>query len=203
MIKKISKSEMCSLLGIPNLEFSNFDLHWTDYQDTSLIVNLCFNKFKILEIGTHLGYTTENIAKNNPNAKIKTIDICKDYNFDTKYQNSEILDRNQSGIKIKSKNVIHELVDSDLFFEKCSETFDLILIDGDHSYEQVKKDTENALKVIEKNGIIIWHDVYNKDNSCYKCSCEPESDDVRKFLLDSSFECLKIENSWIAIYINV
>jgi hypothetical protein len=159
MIKKISKSEMCSLLGIPNLEFSNFYLHWTDYQDTSLIVNLCFNKFKILEIGTHLGYTTENIAKNNPNAKIKTIDICKDYNFDTKYQNSEILDRDQSGIKIKSKNVIHELVDSDLFFEKCSETFDLILIDGPNG--EYRSLWFNIIKKHVKEGTIILVDDFN------------------------------------------
>lgn len=203
MLQKISKSELYFLLGRPYLAFNNFNLHWTDEEDTDLIVNLCFNKFKILEIGTHLGYTTENIAKNNPNAKIKTIDICKDFNHDTKYQNSEILDRSRSGMQIKSKNVSHELIDSDLFFEKCAETFDVILIDGDHSYDQVRKDTENAFKFIEKNGIIIWHDVYNKDNSCSKCNAEPESDDVRKFLLNSNFKCLKIENSWVAIYINV
>jgi len=203
MIKKISKSQMCDLLKIPNLEFNNLDLHWTDYQDTSLIVNLCFGKSKILEIGTHLGYTTENIAKNNLNANIKTIDICKDYNFDIKYQNSEILDRSESGKKITSKNVNHELIDSDSFFEDCIEKFDIILIDGDHSYEQVKKDTENAFRFLEKNGIIIWHDVYNKDNSCNKCNCEPDADDVRQYLLNTEFECFKIENSWIAIYINV
>lgn len=36
--------------------------------------------------------------------------------------------------------------------------FDFIFIDGDHSYNGVKKDFENALKVIKPDGIIAFHD---------------------------------------------
>jgi predicted O-methyltransferase YrrM len=37
--------------------------------------------------------------------------------------------------------------------------FDAVLIDGNHSYEFVKKDYENYSKLIKKNGIIAFHDV--------------------------------------------
>lgn len=37
--------------------------------------------------------------------------------------------------------------------------FDLIFIDGLHTAEQVKKDFENALKVLSPNGFIVLHDL--------------------------------------------
>ncbi|MBL8012699.1 MAG: class I SAM-dependent methyltransferase, partial [Candidatus Omnitrophica bacterium] len=35
---------------------------------------------------------------------------------------------------------------------------DLVFIDGNHSYEFVKSDTENALEMLSEKGVIIWHD---------------------------------------------
>lgn len=51
------------------------------------------------------------------------------------------------------------LVTSDRFFENpYGQPFDLIFIDGLHTAEQVKKDFENALKVLSPNGFIVLHD---------------------------------------------
>ena len=49
---------------------------------------------------------------------------------------------------------------SDQFFKTWiyDETFDLIFIDGLHTAEQVKKDFENALKILSPNGFIVLHD---------------------------------------------
>jgi len=56
---------------------------------------------------------------------------------------------------------------SDLFFNKLDlfdekvdgvTEWDLIFIDGLHTAEQVKKDFENALKVLSPNGFIVLHD---------------------------------------------
>jgi SAM-dependent methyltransferase len=54
---------------------------------------------------------------------------------------------------------------SDFFFAEISEDlgfrdkkFDLIFIDGLHIAEQVKKDFENALKILSPNGFIVLHD---------------------------------------------
>lgn len=55
--------------------------------------------------------------------------------------------------------------DSDTFFHNFGndytdwpDDFDLIFIDGLHTAEQVKKDFENALKILSPNGFIILHD---------------------------------------------
>jgi hypothetical protein len=47
---------------------------------------------------------------------------------------------------------------SDEFFAQNKEKFDLIFIDGLHTYEQVYKDIINSLNVLNPNGYIICHD---------------------------------------------
>ena len=47
---------------------------------------------------------------------------------------------------------------SDDFFKQNTEKFDVIFIDGLHQYDQVKKDINNSLKVLNKNGVILLHD---------------------------------------------
>ena len=49
--------------------------------------------------------------------------------------------------------------DSVEFLKKCEDKFDAIFIDGDHSYEGVKRDYEHALPLLEEGGIIIFHDI--------------------------------------------
>ena len=48
---------------------------------------------------------------------------------------------------------------SDDFFATNKSCFDVIFIDGLHTYEQVKKDIENSLKILNKNGFIFIHDL--------------------------------------------
>ena len=43
-------------------------------------------------------------------------------------------------------------------FLRSDQRFDLIFIDGLHTAEQVKKDFENALKILSPNGFIVLHD---------------------------------------------
>lgn len=39
-------------------------------------------------------------------------------------------------------------------------TYDLILIDGDHSYEASKKDLESSLKILNEGGVVVMHDAF-------------------------------------------
>lgn len=48
---------------------------------------------------------------------------------------------------------------SDDFFKSQNKKFDLIFIDGLHTYEQVKKDFINSIKVINDGGVIILDDM--------------------------------------------
>lgn len=49
--------------------------------------------------------------------------------------------------------------ESDCFFDKNIMTWDIILIDGSHLCEQVRRDLINSSKQLSKNGCIIMHDV--------------------------------------------
>jgi SAM-dependent methyltransferase len=48
---------------------------------------------------------------------------------------------------------------SDEFFASNTKDFDVIFIDGLHTYEQVHLDIQNALKCLRKSGYLVLHDV--------------------------------------------
>lgn len=50
------------------------------------------------------------------------------------------------------------IADSDAFFLNNTDKFDVIFIDGLHTYEQVKKDFENSIKALNEGGAICFHD---------------------------------------------
>jgi len=202
MLIKKTYDEICNMFKLDRLFLpqNKMILKFTDQEDTSIICSLCKGHKKILEIGTQWGHTTQNIATFNPEADITTVDITSDMGLDLKFQNHEILSEEESGIMITAKNVTQLKMTSDDFFRQNKECFDAIFIDGDHSYEQVKKDTTNAITCLNPEGIIIWHDVYNKDNSCSKCRCEPEFNDVRELLEKVEFKTYKVGMSWVAVY---
>ena len=47
---------------------------------------------------------------------------------------------------------------SDIFFKNNKKKFDVIFIDGLHTYKQCQKDCLNSLKFLNKNGFIFFHD---------------------------------------------
>jgi len=61
--------------------------------------------------------------------------------------------------KTNTKTIKTYTCGSNEFFKNNKEKFDIILIDGDHCYEQSKKDLENSLMSINEGGVIIIHDV--------------------------------------------
>jgi len=48
---------------------------------------------------------------------------------------------------------------SNEYFLQNTDTFDIVFIDGLHEQEQVSKDIENSLHILNKNGVIICHDM--------------------------------------------
>lgn len=57
------------------------------------------------------------------------------------------------------------IMTSDEFFLSKPEKFDAILVDGDHRYEQVRRDLENSLEFVNENGIILLHDALSTKSS--------------------------------------
>lgn len=65
------------------------------------------------------------------------------------------VDINYNG-SIPPENFFHMTTDD--FFIQNTITFDAILIDASHEFEQVKKDFSNAVKCLNKGGTIFLHD---------------------------------------------
>jgi len=62
--------------------------------------------------------------------------------------------------KLAYKNITLIGADSKVFdFNSLNKKFDLIFIDGDHSYSGIVNDTKKVLPLLrDKNGVIVWHD---------------------------------------------
>ena len=127
---------------------------------------------KIFEFGTCSGKTTYLMALNSPkNAKITTLTLGP--------QNLSDLKKNKLDNKISFRNIINESIYEKFLFSGTEyenkinvifensinfnennhiNTFDLIFIDGGHTYSIVKNDSEKSFKMLNANGVILWHD---------------------------------------------
>ena len=72
---------------------------------------------------------------------------------------------------------------SDQFFSENKIFFDVIFIDGLHTYEQCSKDVINSMKCLNDNGIIILHDMLPRSKSE---ETQEYSGDVWKVAVDLS-----------------
>ena len=119
----------------------------------------------ILEIGTFDGTNTLLLSRLFPDAKIFTLDLptnSDDFKGIYNRKNSSVLNKliNTRDKILKSSTNIN-------FFEKNSlelinekKNFDLIWIDGAHGYPIVPIDIANAVRLCNKNGIIMCDDVF-------------------------------------------
>ncbi len=136
--------------------------------DLALLRSLAksFDECDYLEIGTWRGESIVNVAadaKQCVSVSLSPEDIIA-RGIDVKYARLQgLLINDQKNIKI-----IH--ADSRQFdFSSLQQKFDLIFIDGDHSYEGVKSDTQQVYKLLkDDNSMIVWHDYgYNPETPRY------------------------------------
>lgn len=79
-----------------------------------------------------------------------------------------MVDKPKSGARIDKYRTSHTAVtekihqlygdsatyDFSTYYDTCS----LVFVDGSHTYDYAKSDTAEALKMVKKGGVIIWHD---------------------------------------------
>jgi hypothetical protein len=102
-----------------------------------------------------------------------------------KQTKSKITDKVERLKKLFPEKEIHFFnTTTDLFFTENKLYYDCIFIDADHSYDGVSKDFKNALKCINKHGIIIFHDIGNKDTGVAQLWSEIKQkySDTKEFL---------------------
>ncbi|MBU0762401.1 MAG: class I SAM-dependent methyltransferase [Candidatus Altiarchaeota archaeon] len=122
----------------------------------------------ILEIGTYDGNTTLNLAVNTvSDARITTVDLPDDESIELALNvpkicgNAEKKDKYREqyrGTKYEGKINQVYCDSAKVDWKKLSTPFDLAFIDGCHYLDYIRLDTENALKHLGKNGVIVWHD---------------------------------------------
>lgn len=125
----------------------------------------------IFEIGTYLGVTSNFFLRLLPECRVVSIAYVNPMIalFGKKSNNSD-LPKEKVGSKVdiamKSRfeqlyGDSHELNAKDMLEEHGS--FDMILIDGDHSYDGVAQDTALARKMLMESGVLCWHDANPKE----------------------------------------
>lgn len=125
----------------------------------------------IFEIGTFNGLTALNFALNSaPGAKIATLDLPPENKGDTQLAPTAadlkyiVQERKgwlfRQGRRPEGTKITQHFGDSATFdYAAHRNATDLIFIDGAHSFDYVKKDTETALQLLRGGrGIIAWHD---------------------------------------------
>ena len=72
---------------------------------------------------------------------------------------SQVICKYKVGVDPNIESKATNYVISNEFFSKNQEKFDVIFIDGLHHCDQVYLDIKNSLKILNKNGFIVCHDL--------------------------------------------
>ena len=165
----------------PTIDINNFLInktvevgHYTFLDGSSLITDLVllksiassFKDCEYLEIGTWRGESILNVSDTGANCT--SINLSPEeiilMGLPDKYAN-------QQGYLIKDQKNIQIIHANSLTFDfsKLNKKFNLIFVDGDHSYNAVRSDTKNVFELLkDDNSIIVWHDYgYNPETPRY------------------------------------
>ncbi len=153
----------------------NFDL--TRYEDGRLPVHDALALLSLLaaeapaealEIGTYMGHTTKAMAQNLPAAIIHTVDLPPDFsesnNSDPKLPKDDfhLIERRVVGREFKGQPVERRIKQhfgdtAKINFQEFGRpTF--FFIDGSHTYEYCKQDSEKCFALCGGRGVFLWHD---------------------------------------------
>lgn len=126
------------------------------------------NPKEILEIGTFMGHTTRAMAENLPESIIHTVDLPPNYPVPSSNDPNlpkddfHLIERRVVGREFKGHPVAARIRQhfgdtATLDFAECGHpTF--FFIDGAHTYEYCKQDSEKCLALGGGRGTFLWHD---------------------------------------------
>lgn len=219
IVEKIKKKIISKELNLPTKSFSFFgkidNLNLLElsnskggltFEELVVFLSICSNysSGNFLEIGSHKGRTTINVANNFKNLKIFTFDlppnfdlenlkfklVKKDHELIQSYREKELYYKKYQNL---SKNMTHLYGDSAEYdFTKYKNFFDLIFIDGSHKYENVISDSYKSFDMLRNNGTIVWHDYTIDHIDVVKA--------VNKFGKDKNIKIYRAKRTKFAIY---
>jgi predicted O-methyltransferase YrrM len=190
----------------------NFLGHWGNVSIEELCKICLIVQFlkpkRMLEIGTYNGMTTLQMALNAPKDCVTyTLDLPDEIMAAIELSKVDTLVAKHFKEKFGTKtgsyfsgrndvNIIQALGDSSTFDYATlgNEKFDLIFVDAAHDYENKKIDSENAFRLLNKNGVILWHN-FN----------DVTSPGVTQYLADiaDKYKIFHLRNTMLAVYYNI
>ncbi|MDZ4288074.1 MAG: class I SAM-dependent methyltransferase [Prosthecobacter sp.] len=164
----------CTRTRLPKIwetDKSNGNVRVSELAVLAALAADCEAGASIFEIGTFDGRTTLNLAMNSPaSCEVYTLDLPPD--VETKFEiapgERHMIEKPVPGTRFEKHRAsspaviarIHSLLGDSAAFDytpyhgSCG----LVFIDGSHAYDYAVSDTANALKLLKKGGVIVWHD---------------------------------------------
>ena len=150
---------------------------------------------RVFEFGTYKGVSTTQLALNLPDdSMVFTLDLPEDHPAYSlpipKPEEQAIAVEGGKGILIP-----RDLLDRVTFLSSDSATFDdspyhetidLVFVDGAHSYEYVKSDSEKGWKMLRPGGVMAWHD------------CVASHPDVVRYIKESNLPAKLVRGTTLA-----
>lgn len=147
---------------------------------------------EVLEIGTYMGHTTLQIAENLDKAIVHTVDLPEDFsvesdpmgNFhkdDLHIITNRIVGREFKGHSCATRIRQHYADTIRWDFSNAGHpTF--FFIDGSHTYEYCKNDSEKCFELCGGRGVFLWHDCDNTHHGVVKLISEwrQQGRDIRR-----------------------
>lgn len=132
---------------------------WTPPQETQLLAFLSTQAplGAILEIGCNNGLTTREFALSNPDRMVYAVDFVSPLNTMVDEQQYE-LPTQEFGKWCAGLPNVQLFNENSREWDYTRAPFTFVFVDGDHSYEGVKADTERALAHLPSGSILVWHD---------------------------------------------
>ena len=119
-------------------------------------------QIEYLEIGSYEGRSTIYICEEFKNFSITSVDPYLQYDEIEKYIDENNMEKKykifRQNINLFQDKVKFFRLSSDNFFKQNKFFFDIIYIDGSHFANDVKKDFIQSIKILNKNGLIIFDD---------------------------------------------
>jgi predicted O-methyltransferase YrrM len=153
---------------------------------------------RIFEFGTYKGVSTTQLALNvDAGGMVLTLDLPEDHPA----YSLPILNPGERQIAAEGgKGILipPDLLDRVTFLRADSATFDespymgaidLVFVDGAHSYEYVKNDTEKGWKMLRPGGVLAWHD------------CVASHRDVVRYIKECPYDASLVKGTALAFAI--
>jgi hypothetical protein len=164
---EIANIEIREIAGIEDAVVETY----LDDRNRSVIAGVCqvAKARTFFEIGTNRGRTAWTVARNNPEIQVHTLDLpgksaLAEVAFGLNESDQDFFtadwDRGDAYRDTPEAQRIETLLGDSATFDYTPYVgkMDVVLVDGAHSYEYVRSDTENALKLLSDRGTILWDD---------------------------------------------